>query len=186
MFAQIVCWNWPITAPNTFQNEALLCGSDVLLRRHVFRQIDQIFYKIWCFFIKFVKSMPAIVICIASRGHETWKTQYLHRLCVEIGPSMPKTYFQMRCCCADLNFRSGGTFVVKSINHFAETDEFSNTPLNPSQLSRFAQPREARKRDTLNVCADCVLKLAHPCSKPISKWGGAVRICFFAPEALFS
>jgi hypothetical protein len=69
--------------------------------------------------------MPAIVICIASRGHETWKTQYLHRLCVEIGPSMPKTYFQMRRCCADLKFRSGCTFFIKSLEHFMKSDGFS-------------------------------------------------------------
>ena len=125
MCAQIVCWIWPTHAPNPFQNEALLCGSDVLFRRHLFRKIYQIYYRIWWCFIKFAKSMPAIVICIASRGHETWTTQYLHRLCVEISPSMPKTYFQMRRCCADLKFRSGCTFFIKSLEHFMKSDGFS-------------------------------------------------------------
>ena len=83
------------------------------------------FTKSDVFFIKIAKSMLAIVICIASRGHETWKTQYLHRLCVEIGPSMPKTYFQMRRCCTDLKFRSGWTYFIKSLEHFMKSDGFS-------------------------------------------------------------
>ena len=101
MFAQIVCWNWPTHAPNPFQNEALPCGSDVSLRKHLFCKNDHTIYRIWWFFIKFTKSMPAIVIPTASRGHKTWKTQCVHRLCVEIGRPMPKTYFKMRRCCAD-------------------------------------------------------------------------------------
>ena len=106
MCAQIVCWIWPTHAPNPFQNEALLCGSDVLFRRHVFLQIDQQFYKIWLCFMKFAKFLPAIVISTAPRSHNMWKTQRLHRLCVEIGPPMPKTYFKKRRCCADLFFAS--------------------------------------------------------------------------------
>ncbi len=76
------------------------------------------FYKIWWFFVKVVKSMPAIVIATASRGHKTWKTSCLHRLCVEIGPPMPKTYFKMRRCYSDLMFCSGGTFFLKSMENF--------------------------------------------------------------------
>ena len=168
------------------KHTALLCGSVYLLRRHVFLQIDQQFYKIWWFFMKFAKFMPAIALCIASRGHKTWKTQCLHRLCVEIGPSMPKTHFKMRRCCADLMFSSGGTFFDKSINNFTKSDVFSWNSLNSCQPSCFALLREATKREKLNVCTDCVLKLAHPCHKPISKWGAAVRIWCSAPEARFS
>ena len=154
----------------------LLCGSVYLLRRHVFLQIDQQFYKIWWFFIKFVKFMPAIVLCIASRGHKTWKTQCLHRLRVEIGPPMPQTHFKMRRCCADLMFCSGGTFFDKSINNFTKSDVCSWNSLNACQLSWFPLLREATTCEKLNGCTDCVLKLAHPCPKPISKWGAAVGI----------
>ena len=69
--------------------------------------------------------MPAIVICTVSQGHKTSTIKCLHRLCVEIGPPMPKTYFKMWRCYADLNFCSGGTFFLKSIEHFIKSDDFS-------------------------------------------------------------
>ena len=108
-FLHILCRDWPTHAQNAHENEALLFGSDFLPRRHLFRKIDWTFRKIWWFLIKFYSSMPAIVISTASRGHKTWQTQCLHRLCVEIGPPMPKTYFKMRRCYADLIFGSGCT-----------------------------------------------------------------------------
>ena len=110
-----VCWNWPTHAQNLFQNEALLCGSEFLLRRHFFLKIDWRFYKIWWCFTKFSKSMPAIVICNAPRGHKTSKTQCLHRLCVGIDPPTPKTLLQMRRCYSDLIVCSGQRFFAKSL-----------------------------------------------------------------------
>ena len=108
--AQIVCWNWPTHAQNLFQNEALLCGSVFLLRRHLFLKIDWTFYKIWWFFIKFYKSMPGIVICIVSRGHKTSTTQCLHRLCVEIDHRCPKPISKIGRCYADLIFDQEAPF----------------------------------------------------------------------------
>ena len=68
--------------------------------------------------------MPAIVICNVSRGHKTSTIQCLHILCVEIGPPMPKPHMNMRRCYADLIFCSGGTFFVKSIEHFMNSADF--------------------------------------------------------------
>ena len=113
MFAQTLCWNRPTHAQNLFQKEALLCGSDFLLRRHLFLKIDWTFYKIWWFFIKCSKSMPAIVICNVSRGRKSSTTQCLHILCVEIDPPMPKMHMKMRRCYVDLICCSGGNFFHK-------------------------------------------------------------------------
>ena len=131
--------------------------------RSTILQTLMIFHK------KLAKFMPAIMLCIASRGHKTWKTQCLHRLRVEIGPPMPQTHFKMRRCCADLMFCSGGTFFYKSMNNFTKSDDFSSNSLNSCQPSCFALLREATKREKLNVCTDWVLKLPQPCHKPISK-----------------
>ena len=130
--------------------------------------------------------MPAIVIYIASRGHKTWQTQCVHRLCVEIGPSLPQTHFQMRRCCADLMFCSGGVFFDKSIKYFTKSNVFSQNLLNPCQPSWFAVVCEATKRQKLNVCTDFVLNLTHPRPKHFLKWGAAVRIWLFAQDADFS
>ena len=98
---------------------------------------------------------------------------------------MPKTHFKMRRCCADLMFSSGGTFFDKSINNFTKSDVVSWNSLNACQLSWFPLPREATTCEKLNGCTDCVLKLAHPCPKPISKRGAVVRICFLFRRHLF-
>ncbi len=68
--------------------------------------------------------MPTIVICTVSQGHKTSTIKCLHRLCVEIGPPMPKTYFKMRRCDADLMFYSGGTFFLNAIEQFRKSDGF--------------------------------------------------------------
>ncbi len=74
--------------------------------------------------IDFSKSMPAIVICIVSRGHKT-STQCVHRLCARIGPPTPRSYFKIGRCFADQFFCSGGTFFAKSMNVFRKSDGFS-------------------------------------------------------------
>jgi hypothetical protein len=58
--------------------------------------------KIWWFLIKIHKSMPAIVICIVSRGHKPWQNQCLYKLCVEIVNRCPKPISQIGRCCSDL------------------------------------------------------------------------------------
>ena len=57
--------------------------------------------------------MPTIVVCTVSRGHKTSKSQCLHSLCVDMGPSMPKTHIKMRRCYADLIVCAASTFSTK-------------------------------------------------------------------------
>ncbi len=129
----------------------------------VFLQIRCSFLKNMMFFFwKIVKSMPAIVICSGLRGHETSKTQCLHRLCVELDPPTPKTLLKMRRCYADLIVCSGRSFFAKSIQVFDKYDVFFEESLNPCQPSWFAVVCEATKRQKLNVCTDFVFNLTHP------------------------
>ncbi len=108
-------------------------------------------------FIKLYKSMPAIVIVTASRGHKTWKTQCLHRLCVEIGPPMPQTYFKVRHCRPDLMFCAGRHLFQKSSNKFTESDGFSWTFVKsiPTNVISFA-PRSHKTWKTQRLHRLCV------------------------------
>ncbi len=87
------------------------------------------------FLKKIVKSMPAIVVCTVSRGHETSKTQCLHWLCVESDPPTPKTLLKMRGCYADLIVFSGRIFLVKWMQYFENKMAFCKKILNPCQPS---------------------------------------------------
>ena len=60
--------------------------------------------------------MPAIVICIVSRGHKASKTQCLHRLCVGIDHRCPKPISKIGRCYSDLIFDQEAPFSLKVVD----------------------------------------------------------------------
>ncbi len=76
------------------------------------------------FFMKFIKSMPAIVICIVSRGHKTSKTHRWHALCIENWPTHAQNTPENEALLGGSDVLLRRHLFAKSIENFINSDIF--------------------------------------------------------------